>query len=201
MKIGIRDRLSEWDRTYSILHAKRLSPPIQKPYTSSNNMKKSPSKNKGNTDNSESDEVSYNSYTVRQLIKILKDRGLDTKGRKQDLITRIINDDNESENEDSEEESTTDSETSENYAEYTVIQLRGMLKKRGLDTKGLKKDLIQRLRDNDALSDSEDSSSESIVDYSRLKVAELRQLLTQRGLKTTGLKEKLIERLVRDDGR
>lgn len=42
----------------------------------------------------ETDPVDYTSFTKKELMKLCKERGLETFGKRDDLIARIVNDDN-----------------------------------------------------------------------------------------------------------
>jgi ATP-dependent DNA helicase PIF1 len=83
--------------------------------------------------------------------------------------------------------------------EHTVLELKQMLRERGLKVSGRKAELIKRLRTirNDVSRRASGSPSQ-IPDEQILKertVVELKQMLRERGLKVSGRKAELIERL------
>ena len=187
---GISNRLSDWGHTHIVLHSKAPAPIHKNPRTKksnkkvpSKNNKKSPVKKVTKVSNgrrkveesseessTSEEEVDYKSYTVVKLRKILKERGLDWKGNKNQLIDRLVEDDNRSSSESGEEESESGSFTgSEAGSELSSEE-----------------------------SSSEESSEEEI-DYNKYKVLELRKLLEKRKLDTKGLKKQLVDRLIKDD--
>ena len=126
---------------------------------------------------------SFDKMTVAELKEELKALKLDTKGKKADLIARLKGD--EVSGSDSEEEKpkaskkaaakktdkkkvVKDSDDEEEKVEYKkmkVGELRELLKERGLDSKGKKDELVERLenageKEDEANSDDEKDSDE-----------------------------------------
>jgi len=82
-------------------------------------------------------------------------------------------------------------------ASMTVVELRKQLKARGLDTKGNKAVLIERLLEaleEDNMED-ETKEKEGKIDLSSMTVVKLREQLKKRGLDTKGNKAVLLRRL------
>ena len=118
--------------------------------------------------------------TVVKLKDKLSDLGLDTAGRKAELINRLLKADkdgkgtttrktrgrkvieeeessseNESEGEEMEEE------PQEDFSKFTVPKLRQMCKKRGLDTTGRKGELVARLEGGDGEEEEDMDTAEA----------------------------------------
>ena len=85
----------------------------------------------------------YSKLTVPELRQLCKDRGLDSKGGKATLVERLESPDTEDkEKSDGEED---DEEMEQDYTKYTVPELRQLCKDKGLDSKGRKAELVERL--------------------------------------------------------
>jgi len=106
---------------------------------------------RGVTDEVETDEVDYGKMKVVELRTMLKERGGDVKGKKEELVQRLQAMDDEGVSEESEmvvvEEEEGDAERKRaDYGKMKVVELRTMLKERGGDVKGKKEELVQRLQ-------------------------------------------------------
>ena len=149
------------------------------------------------------DVVDFSSYKVAQIKAELSKRGLDTKGLKAVLLKRLTDfisssakkrtidevddceeqpgakkieiDKEESEEEESEEE---ESEEKIDFSKLKVAELRNECSKLGLDTKGVKAVLVERLEKAAKGGDVEESEEEESdvsmeIDYSSMKVAQV----------------------------
>ena len=89
----------------------------------------------------------YAGLTVKELKEKLKDRGLKVGGKKNELIERLNDSDNEDDNE------LEDGEI--DYSKWKVKELRQEGEPRGLKTTGNKSDLVDRLNIEDCESEDE----------------------------------------------
>jgi SAP domain len=168
-------------------------------------------------------------HTVLELRKILADLGMETTGRKAELVRRLEAPlsglvgkdgrafaDNEDGNEraevgDGEAEALAASSSGKASASYSALPVRGLrelLEQRGLSATGRKQVLLDRLSADDMASDA--AAPEPTVDdtgavgLDALTVAGLRVQLGALGLSTAGkkgeLKTRLAEALARDRG-
>jgi hypothetical protein len=121
---------------------------------------------------------SYEKMTVAELKEELKAMKLDTKGKKAELIARLKGDEVSSDASEDEKpkkkemkkvdkkkvkKEDSDSESEEAKVEYKkmkVGELRELLKERGLDSKGKKEELIERLEGADDNKDEEAGSED-----------------------------------------
>lgn len=109
------------------------------------------------------------------------------------------------EDEEEEEDEEDDEEEEEDYDEWSLAQLRAELKRRDLDHKGKKDELVERLQDADEEGDDEDDEEEEEdeeeADYSEYSTAELKAEMKRRGLRVKrGMSDDdLIEALEADD--
>ena len=96
--------------------------------------------------------------------------------------------------EEEDETEVTDSTTdiSADYSSMTVVQLKDILRSKGLKVSGRKAVLIERLESNSA---SSTISSNTNVESSSMTVAQLEHILCRKGLKAARGKDVLIERL------
>jgi len=158
----------------------------------------------------------WSKLTVAKLKEELTKRGLDTKGKKAELVARLEaagNDDAmdvdvvQEEEEEEEEEAASEEITNVDFSKLKVAELKDELAKRGMDTKGKKADLLKRLQgaadkktsdeNMEVVDDDDDDVKEEkqVVDWSKLTVAKLKAELTKRGLDTKGKKADLVKRL------
>lgn len=105
------------------------------------------------------EEKDYSKMTVLKLKELLSDLGLSTEGKKQDLIDRLNNKNNNSQSNVSEEVDTSENNKEKendkkeggddivDFNKMTVIQLKELLTKKGLETSGIKSELIARLKE------------------------------------------------------
>jgi hypothetical protein len=110
----------------------------------------------------------------------------------------------EDEDEDEDEEEAEDDE--DDYNDWSLVQLRSELKRRELDSKGKKDELVERLQEDDEGSDDEEEDEESDdagdeEDYSEYSLDELKAEVKRRGLRVLKrhTEDDLIEMLQEDD--
>jgi hypothetical protein len=110
----------------------------------------------------------------------------------------------EDEDEDEDEEEAEDDE--DDYNDWSLVQLRSELKRRELDSKGKKDELVERLQEDDEGSDDEEEDEESDdagdeEDYSEYSFDELKAEVKRRGLRVLKrhTEDDLIEMLQEDD--
>ena len=160
-----------------------------------------------NEEAQEPEQTDFSKLTVAELRKILDERGLSTKGKKAQLVTRLeeadssdnakIEEDNQVQHSAEEPQVEEVNTAKEDYSSWKVTELRTKLKELGLDTRGRKAELVERLEAQAHDSQPEDTKEEEEkVDLSKLKVAELKQMLASKGLDTSGRKGELIHRLI-----
>ena len=110
----------------------------------------------------------YGSLRVVDLKKLLKERDLETNGRKPELIQRLEDDDRNNSDENSEDieppskkrKISTDKVipiSREEYQKLRVVDLKKKLQERDLNLQGRKSELIDRLVENDEMNKDEDS--------------------------------------------
>ena len=116
----------------------------------------------------------YDGKTVKELSKLLREKGLPVSGKKSKLIKRL--------------RASESMPPSSDYSKMTVRELRGELRKQGLKVSGNKKALVKRLK-----------NSKTTPNYRYMTVRELRQLLSSRGMRVSGKKASLVNRLVTAD--
>jgi hypothetical protein len=99
----------------------------------------------------EEGEDDYNDWSLAQIRAELKRRELDSKGRKDDLVTRLEEDDASEDEEDEDEEEEEDEEEVEDYTEWDTAELKAEMKRRGLRVKrGMDDDaLVEALEEDD----------------------------------------------------
>eukprot|EP01138_Halocafeteria_seosinensis_P015056 gb/GECG01015369.1/.p1 GENE.gb/GECG01015369.1/~~gb/GECG01015369.1/.p1 ORF type:complete len:1403 (+),score=332.70 gb/GECG01015369.1/:1-4209(+) len=147
----------------------------------------------------EAEPIDYSMWTVTQLRKELTNRGLPANGKKQELISRLqdgLQDTEETEA--AQEAANTDAEVPTDYSSWTVPQLRARLQELGMATNGKKTELIERLQGGPCSAAADEAASAPEQDKEMLasmKVTELRQLLREKGMDTSGKKADLIQRL------
>jgi hypothetical protein len=110
-------------------------------------------------------------------------------------------DDTEEEEEEEEDEEDDEDEEEEDYNEYSLAQLRAELKRRELDSKGKKDDLVARLEVDDEEGDDEDEEEAEEDDYTEYSTQELKDEAKRRGLRVLKrhTDEDLIGMLEEDD--
>ena len=95
-----------------------------------------------------------------------------------------------------------DSEGGDDFDEWEVSDLRAELKDRGLDTKGPKSALIERLRESDGTGGDDGDDAEPEADeYDEWDDADIKAELEGRNLNSKGRRATLIQRLREDDGK
>lgn len=133
----------------------------------------------------EAKEGEYGRMKVADLREVLKKRGLDIKGKKEDLVERL-------------QQSDTKKHT--DFTKMTLAQLKDLCKERGLATKGKKDDLVALLEENpvdtegegEEIEDEEEADEEKDeeADYEKMALPELKALCKEKGLDMKGLKKK-----------
>lgn len=149
-------------------------------------------------------EGDYASMKVPELKELLKERSLDVKGKKDELIARLEESDAQK----------------VDYSKMKLPELKEMCKEKGLSEKGKKEDLVERLQTSEGEEKSDDTEGdekepedekkeedeeddekkdeeveEEEVDYSKMKMDELKALCKEKGLSDKGKKADLVERL------
>lgn len=168
-----------------------------------------------------SDDIDPSSMKVAELRIQLEKRGLDTTGKKAQLIERLsqsLANNNMSPSkkarltsEETEAPAITETENTEKEeAErdiygLKVAELKSELQKLGLDTSGRKSELQTRLSaaikgatvqsDSNEQVSMEENSDVQDIDFTKMKVVELRTELEKRNLNATGNKAVLVKRL------
>ena len=169
-------------------------------------------------DEGEEEEVYLEDMSRKQLKAMAKELGLSASGSKNDLVSHIAEyyeedeeDDEEDEDEDEDYEDDDEEEEDDEWEEevtlsledlnsMTVKELRELAEDMGLNTRGRKAQLIDRIVEAAAEEEDEDEDDEEEdVDYADLTRAELKALAGARGLSTGGTKAALINRLEAND--
>jgi hypothetical protein len=147
----------------------------------------------------------YDDWTLADLRKEARSRGIKTAGLKADGIIDLLIEDDEGQ----EEEPEADAED-DGYDDMSLADLRKLARKQGIKTAGMKQDdLIEALREADSDEDEEEEEEEEETeassngkvedDYDEWDLEDLRTELKDRSLATKGGTKVLIARLRRDD--
>jgi len=132
------------------------------------------------------DEVSFLEMKVTDLRELLADAGLETKGKKAELVERLHEAPATHEEEEDDESSQHENAT---YSAMKVAELRSLLSAAGADTKGKKCELIERLIKIDS------NTKRKAIIPELLKVNDLKNELSSRGIVCSGRKNELVDLL------
>jgi hypothetical protein len=105
--------------------------------------------------------------------------------------------DEDEDNEPDEDDDEGDEEETEDYNEWSLVQLRAEIEAREL-TKGTKKSMVKQLEDDDETADEDEDEDEDAdaPDYESMSIRELRAAAKEAGIATRGLdKDAIIEAL------
>jgi hypothetical protein len=146
----------------------------------------------------------FNAMSKHRLKEAAQERGLDKNGTKEEVLARIKEDEARVARENAEKEAAEAHLRSvkAEFADMKAPELREELEKRGLDTKGKKPELMERLAIGieDQAQAAREMALQAIKDakaeFAKKKPEDLKDELEKRGLDTKGKPDALMERLL-----